>query len=409
MSDQRLAAARFAPIRPDETLLFIGQDLGSVAEYAAGVTGGRVPSGVTTYTAIRDGDADSLNGLWSEVDYGAGRIDATALLRAYPGAALSVGLDLVGALDGIAAGRRDAVIDRLGQFLRDAARPVFLRIGYEFDGPWNRYEPEAYKAAFRRIVSRMRGAGVGNFATVWQSATSGMGTFGGRSIWDWWPGDEYVDWAGLSYFVPHAASLDALLGAARYKHVPVMICESAPQGYDLARSTVGSTDGGGGGARTPVSSADIWSRWFAPFFSFIRRNSDVIRSVSYVRCLPLCATQLATNCLARWAAHVVTDKLGRLSASLCDPTAARLTPTGMRNECGAARTATATGETPGSTSTETSWRCGRRRSPSQAGCARTCSVASVKEGVACGWRCFDSPAVTRPKCVQRWPPPSLPS
>jgi hypothetical protein len=131
MTNRKLAGGRFVPLRPDETLLFVGQDLASVAEYAAGVAGGRAPSGVTTYTGIRDGDAESLNGLWTAVDYGAGTVDASALLREYPGATLAIGLDLVGALDGIVAGRRDAVIKRLGEFIASAGRPVFLRIGYE--------------------------------------------------------------------------------------------------------------------------------------------------------------------------------------------------------------------------------------------------------------------------------------
>lgn len=131
MPDRAIATARFAPVRPDEALLAVGQDVGSIAEYAARVAGGGAPAGVTTYTGIRDGDGDSLNGLWEAVDYGAGTVDASALLRAYPGAVLIVGLDLVGALEGINKGRRDGVIAKLGEFIRFAARPVFLRIGYE--------------------------------------------------------------------------------------------------------------------------------------------------------------------------------------------------------------------------------------------------------------------------------------
>lgn len=163
----------------------------------------------------------------------------------------------------------------------DFALPVSPLLGRCSDGPWNQYEPEAYKLAYRRIVTNLRAGGVTNFAAVWQSATSGLGTFGGRNIWDWWPGDGFVDWAGLSYFVPHAPSLDALLAAARYKRVPVLICEAAPQGYDLTRGTVASINGGGD--RRPVSPEETWARWFAPFFAFVRENYDVVRGVSYVR------------------------------------------------------------------------------------------------------------------------------
>jgi hypothetical protein len=158
---------------------------------------------------------------------------------------------------------------------------IILSLSLHSDGPWNRYEPEAYKNAYRRIVDVLRTSGVKNFAAVWQSATSSFGTFGNRSILDWWPGDAYVDWAGLSYFVPHPPSLGALLDAARFKGVPVLICESAPQGYDLARGTVASTTNGAQDRRA-ASADETWGKWFAPFFAFIRENYDVIRGVSYV-------------------------------------------------------------------------------------------------------------------------------
>lgn len=149
------------------------------------------------------------------------------------------------------------------------------------DGPWNRYEPEAYKRAFRRVVTRLRAGGVRNFISVWQCATSSLGTFGGRALADWWPGDEYVDWAGLSYFVPHASSMAALLRLARAKRKPVLICEAAPQGYDIARGTVASIFAAAD--RRAISPAETWQRWYAPFFAFVYENLDVIRGVAYVR------------------------------------------------------------------------------------------------------------------------------
>lgn len=279
MPERKIVSGKFVPLRPDERLLFVGQDVDSIEDYAARVSGGAVPSGLTTYTGIRDDAGSTLNGLdRGAVDYGAGVINADKLLRKFPGAALSIGLDLVGALRGIVEGRQDGALDDLADFVAKAGVPVFLRIGYEFDGPWNQYEPQEYQAAFRRIVDHLRKRKVENFCAVWQSATSGLGTFGGRSIWDWYPGDGYVDWFGLSYFVPHRESLEGLLGAARYKKLPVMICEAAPQGYDLAEGTVADPGQRGNGKKN-VNSEQTWKRWFAPFFQFIRENYDVIRAV----------------------------------------------------------------------------------------------------------------------------------
>lgn len=282
MPERKIVTGKFVPLRPDERLLFVGQDVESIREYGRKVDGGASPSGVTTYTGIRDDDGGTLNGLdKGAVDYGAGVIDAATLLREFPKASISIGLDLVGALPGIVAGKRDDALDNLADFITKSGVPVFLRIGYEFDGPWNQYAPEQYKLAFRRIVDHLRKRNVENFCTVWQSATSGLGTFEGRNIWSWYPGDGYVDWFGLSYFVPHKPSLDDLLSAARYKNAPVMICESAPQGYDLANGTVADPGQRGNGKRS-VSPEQTWNRWFSRFFQFIRENYDVIRAVRQV-------------------------------------------------------------------------------------------------------------------------------
>jgi Glycosyl hydrolase family 26 len=262
-------------------LLFIGQDLQSVADYVARF--GQTANGYTTYTSIRDDDALSLKGVFTTTDYGAGPVGATELLRKYPKAELQIGLYLVGSCEGVASGNRDRMIRKLGDFIKtDAARrKVYLRIGYEFDGPWNQYEPEVYKKAFRRIVKVLRDQGV-PFASVWQSATNSAGTFQGHPISAWYPGSDYVDVVGLSYFQPHKPSLDALLAFARKNRKPVMICESAPQGWDLARGTIAETTLGRGGKKQVVGAEACWDRWFAPYFKFIKDNSDVIKAVSYI-------------------------------------------------------------------------------------------------------------------------------
>jgi beta-mannanase len=142
-----------------------------------------------------------------------------------------------------------------------------LRIGYEFDGEWNRYDPEPYVAAWRRIVERLAENGVTNVATVWQSATHHTPRYGGHDWIDWYPGDEYVDWFGLSYFEPRLDILNAFLRLAREHGKPVMIAESTPRGANLANVT-----------RPQL----MWDTWFQPYFDFIYANQDVIRAVAYI-------------------------------------------------------------------------------------------------------------------------------
>ena len=48
---------------------------------------------------------------------------------------------MVGALWQVNQGHYDGNIDRLADFLRGLKRPVYLRVGYEFDDPTNNYDP----------------------------------------------------------------------------------------------------------------------------------------------------------------------------------------------------------------------------------------------------------------------------
>ena len=72
-------------------------------------------------------------------------------------------------------------------------------------------------------------------------------------ISDWYPGNEYVDWIGMSYV---NQSTDCVVEFARYSSKPVMI-------------TATSQDGD-------------WDAWFAPFFKFVVDNNDVVRAVTYI-------------------------------------------------------------------------------------------------------------------------------
>lgn len=90
----------------------------------------------------------------------------------------------------VAAGKHD---DEIRAFVRELValgHPVFLRIGYEFNGPWNGYEPESYVAAFQRVTKMVREIDTsGLIATVWCLE---LGFPDG--IMDYYPGDADVDW-----------------------------------------------------------------------------------------------------------------------------------------------------------------------------------------------------------------------
>lgn len=254
-------------------LLFVGQD--ADATFAYRIETGLEPRGVVGYTAL-----PALGGLTEDSDAGGtGRQNLQQVVTGFPDAGVAVGLYLVGQTEAIAAGSQDAAIDHLVDILVAFGRRVWVRIGYEFDQPSNAYDPASYVAAYRRIVARMRARAPDTLASVWQTSAhcgSPAGDFE-----RWYPGDDAVDWIGLSYFQQGACDFLPLLDVvyfARRKAKPVMIAESAPQGYDLGRHTFSSD----GKTFVPVAGGQIWDRWFTPWLDFVRDTRDVVRAVAYI-------------------------------------------------------------------------------------------------------------------------------
>jgi len=252
--------AKFAP--PDgKKLLIMGQDLGSVgglASYSNGYVdafGSHVPAGVTTYTSI-----PSLSGLTTVANWGAGDVHAQVYLTdpTFDHTVIAIGLYLVGQLDAIRTGTHDAAIRNLANWIKSANRPVFLRIGYEFDGSWNGYNPTEFIDAWRYIVHVFDQEAVRNVAYVWQSA--GINT---PNLASWYPGDTYVNWVGYSHFDgPNPGS--AMRAFAQTHDKPIMIAEAAPR-VELDQGDAPSH----------------WNSWFAPLFATIYQH-DRIKAFAYI-------------------------------------------------------------------------------------------------------------------------------
>ncbi|MFN2190342.1 MAG: glycosyl hydrolase, partial [Candidatus Promineifilaceae bacterium] len=255
---------------PGRTLFIVGQDIGSIDEYVQSM--GLIPSGVTGYTSLQ-----RLEGLTTATDFGAGVHHFDYLAQEYPTSVLVLGFYAVNFLDPIVEGRAEGRIEKFLDYLERHDRPLYLRFGYEFDGPWNYYEPEKFKLAWRVSYEKMKERGIDHTAMVWQSSTHCAGTYKDLPLTAWYPGDEYVDWIGLSYFMPEECDAEPvldLLQFAREHQKPVMIAESTPQGYDLRESTF-SLDGHEFVKTSPEA---IWDQWYQPYFDLIYSHSDVIRA-----------------------------------------------------------------------------------------------------------------------------------
>ncbi len=262
-------------------ILFVGQDIGA--------TGGGdtvkgyvdyydVPAGITIYTNIRPGDTsygytyNGLDGLISNADWGAGDCYADKLFsqERFKDCAVAIGLELVNHEQKVASGEHDSYIYSLGNWIRQSGRPVFLRIGYEFDGhPWNHYEADAYVAAFRRIRDIFTAEGIDNVTYVWQSKGAGSTD---EDLKNYYPGDEYVDWCAYSQFA--GGRCQKMIDLAREKGKPVLIAEATPMFRDA--KSVQLDD--------PKDAEKAWNGWFADLFATINENPDVVKGVSYINC-----------------------------------------------------------------------------------------------------------------------------
>lgn len=230
-------------------LLLVGQDKESIDSYFdATVT---APSGMTVNTSL----------LLNEVN------DLDYLAKKYPKSILSIGIDLKDSIHEVANGKTDEKIDELLRVLSAYQRPILLRLGYGFDDVANQYEPDEYVSAWKKFHERMQANGSLNVALVWESASLCGESFGGYSLADWYPGDEFVDWIGIHYSDQYTECegqpIEAGIQFSREHFKPVIITKAAPIGYDM-----GATD-------------EIWNEWFIPFFKFVNDNNDVVRAISY--------------------------------------------------------------------------------------------------------------------------------
>ena len=280
-SSQNRIPAKFEP-NDGQCLVFTGQDLeavGGFKNYNEGYCDYfETPAGITFYTNFSPGDESfghynsGNDGIIDIDNWGAGDSCGQLYLEnpRFKNTAFAIGLSLVNHEKKVAKGKHDQLIKDLALWIKSTHRPVFLRIGYEFDGwIWNNYKRKPYLKAWERIHSIFKALNIDNVAFVWQSKGSGSGQ---DVLEDWYPGDELVDWVGYSYF----GSPDTeMLTFARKHNKPVFIAEATP---------VIENDGLFFNAQlsNPKMAKRMWQQWFLPFFKTINENKDIIKAFSYI-------------------------------------------------------------------------------------------------------------------------------
>ncbi len=157
--------------------------------------------------------------------------------------------------DKVAQGLYNENIKQFCLAIKEWGIPCYIRIGYEFNGRWNGYNPATYKEAFIKIAKAFKTYKVENAALLWCFATDGNADFT-----SYYPGDEYVDWWSIDLFSEtHFTDPKTLafLDSAMAHKKPVMIGESTSRKVNVQ-------DG-----------EKSWDRWFKPYFNLIQTNANI--------------------------------------------------------------------------------------------------------------------------------------
>lgn len=165
--------------------------------------------------------------------------------------------------DEVANGKYDTNIENLCLVLKEWNKPAFIRIGYEFNGSWNKYKADTYKKAFVRITKALRKHGLDQVATVW---CFGIEPGGNNDFMSFYPGDKYVDWYGIDLFSTDDLNdplTFSFLETAQKHNKPVMIGESTPRFIGVEKGE------------------ESWNSWYKPYFNLIR-NTPNIKAFCYI-------------------------------------------------------------------------------------------------------------------------------
>jgi hypothetical protein len=160
-------------------------------------------------------------------------------------------------------GSSDALIERAARNLRRLGRPTLLRWGWEMNGDWyewsgprNDDDPDGFIRCWRRLRGIFADQGADNVSWVWSVNWNNSPNASWNRYQHYYPGDEHVDWVGVSGYNLHRELPDKLFGGVYGAYAakkPIMITE------------IGAVDRGG------TTKAD----WITRFGQWVKQHSAV--------------------------------------------------------------------------------------------------------------------------------------
>jgi len=158
----------------------------------------------------------------------------------------------------ILSGEHDELIARNARRLRRFGRPLLLRWGWEMNGDWyawggakNDDDPDGYVRCWRRLRDIFADQGADNVSWVWSPNWNSSPDESWNAMDAYYPGDEYVDWVGVSGYNLHREPPDTLFG-------PIYRAYTGRK--PLIISEVGAVDRGGSTKADWIALFAAWCR-----------------------------------------------------------------------------------------------------------------------------------------------------
>ena len=141
------------------------------------------------------------------------------------------------ALSTIVAGRHDAYITRFAEAVKAAGVPVAIRFMHEMNGDWypwavnlNGNTASEYVLAWRHVWDIFHQVGATNVIWIWAPNVL-RGAQRDFSLAEVYPGDQYVNWVGMSAYEDYESTEEALIGPTldeirRFTKLPLLITET---------------------------------------------------------------------------------------------------------------------------------------------------------------------------------------
>ena len=170
-------------------------------------------------------------------------------------------------------GSSDRNIASVAGKLAGMKRPIMLRWGWEMNGEWfgwdgshNGHDPTAYVRAWRRLHRIFREHGADNVAWVWSPNWNSRPAVAWNRLHRYYPGDDYVDWVGVSGYNFDGGSPSTMFSA---------ICKEYGTRKPIVLSETAAVDHGGRSKAEWIKSLSAWVKATPVVGAVVWNDTDV--------------------------------------------------------------------------------------------------------------------------------------